>query len=63
VIKDTPYDHLTKLNFRQTIQEMNIFNFIKDRNGFMSNNNLGLTPESKSGRSMQFCVYFCRSPV
>lgn len=45
VIKDTPFDHLTKLNFKQTIREMNIFNVLKERNGlsedFRSNNLTG----------------------
>ena len=48
VIKDTPFDHLTKQNFKQTIRDMGAFNFLSSSSGILSNEER--TASSRIGR-------------
>lgn len=49
VIKDTAYDHMTKLNFKKTIQQMGAFNLLRDGSGLFSDGSK--TSSFKTGRS------------
>ena len=58
MIEDTPFDHLTKQNFKQTIREMGAFNFINFENGILPN---GLkTSNSRVGRGGLFYLILNR---